>query len=137
MQNLIRFLFTKFRTIGHYAILAGLCWLLDLCIFLLLVHFTPMPVFWSNIISSIIAATTAYFLISQRIFKTSGGFRWYKWGIYVVFTLVMMFVWSGIIAALVAMGLWPVLAKIVVLPLSFYSNFLFMGWLQEGRVRWH
>ena len=29
----------------------------------------------------------------------------------------------------------PALAKILVTPVSFYTNFLFMGWLLTGRIR--
>ncbi|HRJ12738.1 MAG TPA: GtrA family protein, partial [Alphaproteobacteria bacterium] len=130
-------LWIKFRALGHYTLIAGGGFLIDLILFLLFVHgFSVMP-FWASMIGMLCAASFVYAFATRRIFTAGTGFRWHKWAIYIAYVLVTMFIWSGIIASLIAFGLWPVLAKFAILPLTFYTNFLFMGWLQEGRIRWY
>lgn len=137
MKELIQTLWTRFRALGEYAIIAGIGVTIDTTIFLTLAHFYILPVFWASVVGILCGASFAYFFATRRIFVNRRGFEWRKWAIFITYILLTMFVWSGIIASLVAFGLWPILAKCAILPVSFYTNFLFMGWLQEGRIRWH
>lgn len=137
MIDLIQKLYARFYALGHYGLIAGAGFLIDLILFLALVHSGLLPPFYASVIGILCGSSFVYVFATRRIFTASGGFRWRKWGIYIGYVLSTLFIWSGIIAALVALGLWPVLAKCAILPVSFYANFLFMGWLQEGRMRWH
>jgi putative flippase GtrA len=129
-------LWEKFYALRHYTLIAGGGFLIDLLLFLLLTHLTPLPVFWASVMGILSGASFVYGFATRRIFVAGAGFRWHKWATYMGYMMATMFLWSGVIAALVALGLWPVAAKFAILPLTFYANFLFMGWLQEGRVRW-
>ena len=136
-MKFIKSLYTRFHSLGHYALIAAVGLLLDTAIFLILTHGGLLSVFWASMIGMLCGASFSYIFATRRIFTGRAGFSWSKWAIFIAYIIGTMFIWSGIIAALVAFGLWPLLAKFATLPISFYANFLFMGWLQEGRIRWH
>ena len=137
MMNLIRSLAIKIWAMRHYTLIAGTGWLLDNTIYLALIYGAGVSVFFAANIGILIGSAFVYFFATKRIFVTSGGFSWHKWTWFIIFTLATTVFWAAVIDGLAVLGLWPALAKIAILPFSFYSNFLFLGWLQEGRMRWH
>jgi hypothetical protein len=137
MISSVKNIYNRFRALSHYTIIAGAGFLIDTVLFLVFTHFNVLPVFWASVIGIIAGASFVFAFATRMIFVTKTGFQWHKWTIFMGYILLTLFVWSGVIASLVVFGLWPLLAKMAILPISFYGNFLFMGWLQEGRLRWH
>ena len=139
-KNLVSYvllLASKAWGMRHYTLIAGTGWLIDNATYLTLIYGFHMPVFYAANIGILLGAGYVYALATRKIFTAGAGFNWLKWAWFMAYTLLAAVFWSAVIDGLVQVGLWPVLAKIAILPFSFYSNFLFLGWLQEGHVRWH
>jgi len=128
---------SKIWGMRHYALIAGTGLLIDNTIYLALIYAAHINVFYAADIGILIGSAFVYFFATKKIFIIGGGFSWPKFAWFMAFTLATTVFWAAVISVLVQFGLWPVVAKIAILPFSFYSNFLFLGWLQEGRVRWH
>lgn len=128
---------TKLWGMRGYILIAGSGWLLDNGIYLALIYGADVPVFVAANVGILIGSAWVYFLATKKIFTAVGGFSWQKWAWFMGFTIITTVFWAAVIDTLAVAGLWPALAKIAILPFSFYSNFLFLGWLQEGRMRWH
>lgn len=135
MKDFISQQWQRNRKLGVYTLIAACGLLIDLILFLGLAHFHVLPVFWASVVGIFFGASFTYAFATRRIFNAS-QFQWYKWTLFLAYVFAMMFLWSGMIAMLVVFGFWPIFAKCAILPVSFYSNFLFMGWLQDGRIRW-
>ncbi len=133
----LRELAIKVWGMRHYTLIAGTGWLIDNTTYLALIYGLRVPVFWSANIGILLGSAYVYALATKKIFTVGGGFSWPKWTWFMVFTIATTVFWAAVIDGLVQLGLWPVLAKIAILPFSFYSNFLFLAWLQLGHVRWH
>jgi len=126
-------LLLKIWAMRHYTLIAGTGWLIDYSSYLALIHLAHVPVFIAANVGILLGSAFAYVFATRYVFS---GASWMKWWIFIAFTFATTEIWSGGIALLAHAGLWPVLAKVAITPLSFYTNYLFMGWLQEGRIRW-
>jgi len=134
---MIQDLISKIWGMRHYTLIAGTGWLIDNSTYLTLIYAARMPVFYAANIGILLGSAFVYHFATRKIFNAVAGFNWRKWTWFMIFTLITTVFWAAIIDGLVEIGLWPIAAKIAILPFSFYSNFLFLGWLQEGRLRWH
>lgn len=121
----------------HYTLIAGTGWLLDNATYLALIYGLGMPVFWAANIGILLGSAYVYAVATRKIFAGGTGFLWRKWVWFMGFTLITTVFWAWVMDGLTQLGLWPLAAKIAILPVSFYTNFLFLGWLQKGRIQWH
>ncbi len=137
MKDMIQKLIVKYYAIGCYALVGGASWLIDAGIFVALVQTAKMPVYLSSIISMLCSGCFNYFFSTHLVFDSGKVFHWRKLFMFIAYVLGTMLIWSAILTVLVHAGFWPIMAKIAIMPFTFYINFLFMGWLQEGRLRWH
>lgn len=135
-MKVIQTLITRFQTLGRYGIVAGGSWIIDTGVLYVLAQCFKFPVFLSSIAGVLCGACFNYFFSTHLIFDSGKVFCWRKLGFFIAYILVTMLLWSAIITWLVGCGLWIVAAKVAIVPITFYTNFLFMGWLQEGRPRW-
>lgn len=138
----------------RFAIISGLGWLIDLSVMTLLVA-AGVSIFVANLISAGIAITFVFFAAQNRIFAGIGGFLYAKFAIYLFYQALAVPLASGLIHELahfflsaglgdlypvsllalpIRTALVSIVAKVIVTPLTLYSNFVFMGWLVERRI---
>jgi len=129
----MKILLNKIWAMRHYTLIAAAGWMIDNSLYLSLYYLAHVPVFISANIGILCGSAFAYVFATRHVFS---GASWAKWWIYIAYTFVTTEIWSGLITFLVHAGLWPLVAKLVIVPLTFYTNYLFLGWLQRGRVQW-
>jgi hypothetical protein len=94
--------------------------------------------FAGNIMSASCALTFVFFAALHAVFEHDGRYVWRKLACYLVYQCAAVAVFSATIASLAAvLAIHPALVKALSAPVSFYTNFLFMGALTEGRLRLH
>jgi putative flippase GtrA len=119
----------------RFALLSGGGWLLDLVILVVLSRIFDLPLFLSNMASSVLAASMVFLLSRKRIHHGVDKAVALRLFAYVGYTILMIGVASAAMAALVeVLGRWPVLAdrnaldvvvaKIAITPPQLILNFI-------------
>jgi putative flippase GtrA len=102
----------------------------------------------ANMIGAAVAVSFVYVTAQRHIFRRKPGRltalqRGLAYGVYQALAIAAASALIGMLAwtlqAMVPGVAMPVVAglsKIAITPLTLYSNFVFMGWLLEGRVAW-
>jgi putative flippase GtrA len=119
----------------RFAAVSGVGWLLDFCIFAMLVHqgLAPGP---SNAIGAGAAVVWVFFSSVRHIFRYRGASLHSRFVGYVIYQVLMIAMASLGVATLVRFaGIDALLAKALVTPLTFLANFLFMAWLTGPESR--
>ncbi len=111
-----------------FGIVSGIGLGLDFVIFALLIAAELSP-FAANLVSGTCAVTFVYFASVRRIFTYRGSFLLRLFLAYLVYQA------AGVTAASVAVGMFvehgvdPLISKLLILPVTFSANYLFMSWL--------
>jgi putative flippase GtrA len=123
--------------IGRFGVVSGMGWLLDFSTFLLL-SWKWLPPAWANVFSALLAITFVFSASTRHVFTEAGGFVWRKFLVYLAYQACVIALFSAAIQALsLGLGIAPGLAKVLVTPMNFYANFLFMSVLLSGRLRFY
>ncbi|MFW5751309.1 MAG: GtrA family protein [Planctomycetota bacterium] len=114
------------RVITGFGIVSGIGWLLDFAIFASLAE-AGLRLAVANFLGASVAVTFVYFASVRHVFRYAGGFLYLKFALYVAYQVLAITAASiaveGIARAWGMPGIW---AKIIVTPLTFGANFLFM-----------
>lgn len=121
--------------IFRFAVVSGLGWLIDFSIFALLNSF-GFPVWLANIVGATTAVLFVFFASVRKIFQYNGHYILWKLLNYIVYQIIAI-VCASLLIDFIALqfGMLPIIAKIIVTPLTFYANFQFMSFLTTGRLR--
>ena len=123
--------------------ISGIGWLMDMTIFTIITHLTPIEATYANIFSSIVAVTFVYITSTKKMFinKENSINLKAKYLIYVIYQILMIVLSSYIIGALAVIlanleysfviKFAEIIAKIIVTPFTMVINFLFMKFLIE------
>ena len=123
--------------IGRFGLVSGMGWLLDFSTFLLL-SWRLLPPAQANVCGALLAITFVFFASTRHVFVHEGGFVWQKFFAYLGYQACVIALFSVAIQALSeGLGLPPGVAKVLVTPVNFYTNFLFMSVLLGGRLRFY
>jgi putative flippase GtrA len=118
-----------------FGVVSGTGWLIDFGVFYLLIV-TGHDSAVSNALSATVAVTFVFFTSTSNIFRSTNRFILYKFLTYLVYQSVAIIAASWAIQALsIAAGFSPMIAKIIVTPITFYANFQFMSVLTTGKFR--
>ena len=119
-----------------FAVVSGSGWLIDFSIFTFL-NFIGFPVWLANFLGATTAVIFVFLVSVRNVFRYGGDYILYKLIKYVIYQFVAISV-ASILIDFIAMqfNTPPLIAKIIVTPLTFYANFLFMGYITLGRVRY-
>lgn len=118
----------KLLSIIKFGIVSGVGLAIDFALFLLLISLGSAP-FAANAISGTCAVTFVYFASVRRIFTYRGDF------VIGLFAAYLCYQAAGVTAASLAVAflsknyLDPALSKLVILPVTFSANYLFMSLL--------
>lgn len=122
--------------IARFGIVSGVGWLIDFCLFVAF-GWLGAPVWAANMVGASVAVLFVFFASVRHVFAYQGGQLPRKLMAYIVYQVVAIFAASLLIDALTSwLDLLPVIAKILVTPLTFYANFQFMSFITTGRPRW-
>lgn len=105
---------------------------IDLLTFALLMQLGLMPG-WASRLSSTAAVTFVYFASVRRTFSYQGKFIFGLFGIYVAYQAVGIWLAAAGVVLLVKIGVPPLLAKLIILPLTFPANYVAMSLMTANR----
>lgn len=155
-------LVSRFARIGKFGVVSGVGLAMDFCISVALRE-SGVPPFGANLTGATCAVTFVFFASVRHVFDGHPGHRGRKYAAYMLWQAIAVPAASILIARLTPFGdslaesasqhleQWKLhslsrlagrpgtgflLAKCAFTPVTFYANFLFMGWLLTGRVRW-
>jgi putative flippase GtrA len=120
------------RAIG-FAAVSGAGLAIDLSLFMILIR-CGAPAGAASFVSGSAAVTFVYFASVRRIFSYQGRFLFTLFAAYLAYQAAGVGAASWAVSALVANHVAPVLAKLLILPVTFPANYLFMS-LLTGRRR--
>jgi putative flippase GtrA len=118
--------------VAGFSILSAIGLTIDLALFSLLVHFGLRPGY-ANLISAGLAVTFVYFSSAKKVFQYHGKFLLPLFMIYVLYQLVAVLAASFAVDRLAIAGLNPLVAKLLILPVTFTANYLSMSFLLKAR----
>lgn len=118
-----------------FAAVSGAGLAADILIFLGLIKL-GLPALFANAISATCAVTWVYFASVKRIFRYQGDFLIALFFAYVAYQVGAIAAASGAVELLARTEMRPLTAKLVILPITFTANYVFMAWLtRRGRSR--
>lgn len=121
------------RRIGSFGVVSGIGWGLDFLVFTVLTELGS-PVAAANLVSAGIAVSFVYLRSVRHVFRCA-GYRWGEFVIYAAYQVAAVAIASLAIAALAqALAIAPLLAKVLVTPMTFAANYLFMAALLARRT---
>ncbi len=88
---------------------------------------------WANLLSGTAAVSFVYFASVRRIFSYRGRFLLGLFAAYLAYQAAGVSLASWAVAALSALPMPPILAKLAILPVTFPANYLFMSLLTARR----
>ena len=116
-----------------FAIVSGVGLGLDFVIFILLVSASAEP-FWANLVSGGAAVTFVYFASVRRIFSYAQRFLLPLFALYLLYQSLGVTAASWAVAE-IAEHVSPLAAKLLILPVTFSANYLFMSYLTGSAAR--
>jgi putative flippase GtrA len=136
------------RNLIRFGGLAGLGWLGDFCLLLLLVGIVGLESAQANAISSATAALAVFLLSRELVFLKAGGRLLLRCALYLGYTVVVILLASLAVRHFSAgLGAWvesgdralPAvtsagIAKVLVTPPQFLLNYCMSRWLSESKL---
>jgi putative flippase GtrA len=122
-----------FERVFKFAITSGLGLALDVCIFLGLTWLGTASG-WANLVSATCGVTFVYFASIYRVFSYNGERLVTLLVFYLAYQAVAVALasWAvGVLATLTS----PIVAKLLILPVTFTANYVFMHLITRGRQR--
>ncbi len=116
----------------RFGLVSGIGWLVDFALFALLTR-AGTPVALANFVGASTAVTYVFFASLRPIFRYGGRYAGRKLLLYWTYQALAVTAASWLIHAVSALGVAPLLSKVLVTPLTFVANFLFMRWLARER----
>lgn len=116
------------RSVLRFALVSGTGLILDVGLFLVLAQ-TGWRAGIANFISATAAVTFVYFVSVKRVFAYRGKFLLTLFCLYLVYQIAAVALASYAVDSIVAYGAAPVLAKALILPITFSANYLFMAYI--------
>jgi putative flippase GtrA len=110
----------------RFGVVSGAGLLCDVGVFTTALHLGLRPAL-ANLLGGGIAVTLVFFVSTRFVFERGGEWLAARFALYCGWQLVSMSAYSVLLEALVAGGgLAPLLAKAIVTPMSFLTNYLCM-----------
>lgn len=118
----------RFRRILSFALVSGTGLCIDFAVFLSLIALGASS-FWANAVSGTCAVTFVYFASVRRIFSYAGRFLFGLCLAYLAYQAVGVTAASLAVAYLSDNFVTPALSKVLILPVTFSANYIFMALL--------
>ena len=110
---------------------------LDIIVFISFLRLGFKPLM-ANISAGIVGVTFAYFVSAKYVFFYKSKVLLLKFVFYLIWNAFRIVFFSYIIAQTSNFfSLYPIIPKIIVSPLSFYCDYLFMSLLMTGKIKYY
>lgn len=127
--NPVRDALVIFGSVLRFALASIVCFLIDNALFAFFVYLIHIPVGYSYVLARICSATTNFVVNKHLVFRSKS--KWWTSLIrYAILAGLVMIVGSLSTTFLVRLGMWDMLAKILVDTVLFFSNY----WIQKRFV---
>jgi putative flippase GtrA len=120
-----RALITK---VWRFALVSGAGLAIDVGLFLGLT-LAGVRAGYANFISASVAVTFVYFVSTKRVFDYRGRFLVPLFALYLAYQAIAVLAASWAVDFIVLQGAPPLLSKLLILPITFATNYLFMDFL--------
>lgn len=117
----------------RFALVSGTGLAIDVGLFFGLVQ-AGMRAGFANLISAALAVTFVYFVSARRIFAYEGRFLLPLFCVYLGYQAAAVALASWAVDAIVVHGAAPILAKGLVLPVTFTANYLCMTYITSKKA---
>jgi putative flippase GtrA len=117
----------------RFGVVSGVGLGLDVCIFLALSALNVRAGI-ANFVSASVAVTFVYFASTRKVFRYQGQFLFRLFLAYLVYQVIAVALASGAVDGIAGLGALPIVAKLLILPVTFSSNYAFMAWLTKPRL---
>ena len=118
--------------VAGFSVLSAIGLTIDVAVFSLLVHFGLRPGY-ANLISAGLAVTFVYFSSAKKVFWYHGQFLLPLFLVYVLYQVAAVLAASFAVDRLAIAGFKPLVAKLLILPVTFTANYLSMHFLLKAR----
>ena len=118
--------------VAGFSILSAMGLTIDIAIFSLLVHFGLRPGY-ANLVSAGLAVTFVYFSSAKKVFQYHGRFLLPLFLIYLLYQVAAVLAASFAVDRLAIAGFKPIIAKLLILPVTFTANYISMNFLLRAR----
>lgn len=126
-----------FLSVFRFALVSGAGLTLDLGVYHALVYLAGVAPGVSNFFSALCGITFVYVVSGRFVFRQN-KFSFAKYLVWILYQILSIVFFSLMVYFLNSkMGLSPSLSKILTLPLSFSTNYIFMAFLVRGLVILH
>jgi putative flippase GtrA len=115
-----------------FALVSGVGLAIDVGLFLILLA-VSLRAGYANMLSAAAAVTFVYFVSTRHVFAYNGRFLIHLFVVYAVYQLVAVTAASWAVDLIVRLGFSPVVAKVVILPVTFTANYVFMNFLTKTK----
>lgn len=121
------------KKVGKFALISGAGLALDVTLYSFLLMASLRPGY-ANLISAATAVTFVYVTSTRRVFEYKGRFLVPLFIVYATYQVAAVAAASWAVDTIVRMGATPIFAKIVILPITFSANYVFMHTLTSGSL---
>ena len=121
------------KQVAKFALISGAGLVLDLVIYSILLT-CSLRAGYANLISAATAVTFVYFVSTRKVFAYNGKFLIHLFVVYVIYQAAAVTVASWAVDTLVRISVLPIVAKMLILPITFLANYVFMRFLTNDRV---
>jgi putative flippase GtrA len=118
--------------VAGFSILSAIGLAIDIAIFSLLVHFGLRPGY-ANLVSAGLAVTFVYFSSAKKVFQYHGRFLLPLFLVYLLYQVAAVLAASFAVDRLAIAGFKPIIAKLLILPVTFTANYISMSFLLRAR----
>jgi putative flippase GtrA len=119
--------------VAGFALVSGAGLAIDFGLFLALVEGLGVRAGPANFVSAAAAVTFVYFVSVRRLFEYQGRFLLLLFAFYVGYQVVAVAAASWAVDWLAVNMFVPAIAKLVILPVTFSANYLFMSAITRPR----
>lgn len=128
MPTLKNKIYREIQRICAFGLVSGIGLGIDTGGFLCLVHFLYWPPFVANALSMFSGATFVFFVSGRYVFARHRA-SWIGYILYILFQGVLIWGASFAVGWLIVLGVMPLISKMLILPVTFSCNYLYMRWL--------
>ena len=121
--------------IMRFALVSGTGLAIDIVVFIGLIA-GGTSAFLGNALSSAMAVTFVYYAALRGVFRYDGRANVQMLLAYILYQIGGIIMSSWAVSALITHQLSPAISKVLILPVTFGANYLFMLWLTSHAGRW-
>jgi putative flippase GtrA len=127
---------SELKKLGKFALISAAGLSIDVGLFLIFLTLS-WRAGYANLLSAAVAVTFVYFVSTKHVFAYHGRFLIHLFFVYVVYQILAVTAASWVVDWIVRLGVLPLVSKILMLPVTFSANYIFMDLLTRTKRTRH